>query len=202
VVSAHAEDVLKFQLRHMATLLRLWQRQLSPTELTLEHYADRLEDMRESDDPRAIGMPTADALQRMLDDASVTLAGVTGGVVAAECPRDSATPTRERKTPPGPAGTWSPPGGWMTFLAEWGFNPSLVGLIDERCIARTLELRKVDWSAVSDGLEADATARARVESLGPRRFFEPSRVVQFLVERRLIAASEASRVLAELLADH
>lgn len=149
-----------------------------------------------SEHPEASSMPTVVALQRMLDDAGVTLAAVAGRAVAE---RKQDGPVAARESEPLHARQF-PPGGWSLFLRAWGFDPALVGLIAEQSIHWTLGLGEAEWHAVSDDLVADATQPARARSLKPWRFFEPSRVVPFLVERGFIAASEASEVLAELRA--
>ncbi len=196
VVNARAEAVIKYRLLHVTPHLRAWQGHLGTEELTLEHYAERHEDMCVSEHPEATSMPTVVALQRMLDDAGVTLAAVAGRV-AAERGQDGSVAAGESE--PLYARRF-PPGGWSLFLRAWGFDPGLVGLIAEHSIVWTLGLREAEWRAVSDDLVADATQPARSRSLEPWRFFEPSRVVPFLVERGFIAASEASQVLAELRA--
>jgi hypothetical protein len=194
VVKAHAEAVVQYGLPQVTPLLRMWQRQLGPTELTVEHYGDRVEDMCESDHPDARSMPTAVALQRMLDNAGVTLAAVTGGPMAARV-RDGAAATRVRQPPPARRFV---PWNWPLFQFEWDLSMGVERLVSEHCVVHALWLDSAAWSAVADDLEADATVPAHDASLKPSRYFEPSRAVEFLVERGLLPASEAALVLEEL----
>ncbi|MBK8591141.1 MAG: hypothetical protein IPN77_18840 [Sandaracinaceae bacterium] len=87
---------------------------------------------------------------------------------------------------------------WPLFQFEWDLSMGVERLVSEHCVVHALGLDSAAWSAVADDLEADATEPSHNPSLKPSRFFEPSRAVEFLVERGLLPASEAALVLEEL----
>lgn len=228
VVGARAEAVLLFDLEHLTPYLRHWQQELGGAPLTWKHYTERRAAMLEAGVPAAMSIPAQATLQRMLRASGQTMATLSGGGRRRGQPahlhdgRRDRRPYNELKTyvqslgvrtpaeyrahrdltlPRDPKAVYPqefPVDGWSGFLGNGASNTDVVGMVPSSRIPRIVGFAWSRWRAVADGLEPDAQRSARSNQARSRAYFTPARVVPFLVERGLIAARDAQRVLAQL----
>lgn len=228
VLSARAEAVLLFDLEHLTPYLRHWQQELGTAPLTWKHYSERRAAMLDEGVPAALSIPAQATLQRMLRASGQTIARLSGGGRRRGQPphlhdgRRARRPYSELRAYVQSLGVRTPaeyrahhdltlprdpkavypdefPGdGWSGFLGTGASNADVQGMVPSSRIPRIAGFAWRRWSAVADGLEPDARRPPRSNQARARAYFKPVRVVPFLVDRGLIAAADADRVLAKL----